>query len=95
VNLNGGSRSTGRWKGKEQVWTAERGLERGREALLKARNEDGVDGESVREYSRLVLQVLAREEGVSMTTTTEEAIQKEVKDENTRIVERLLNVDTG
>jgi len=59
--------------------------------LKRARNEDGVDGESVREYGRLILQILGGEEGL----TTEEIIQKELKEENARIIEQLLNGDIG
>lgn len=59
--------------------------------MKQARNSDGRDGEAVREYGRVILQVLAKEEGL----TTEEIIQKELAEENARIVEQLLNGDIG
>lgn len=78
-------------KGNEQPWNSDRGLQKGVKALKQARNSDGKDGESVREYSRLVLQILAQEEGM----TTEQIIQKELAEENARIIEQLLNGDIG
>lgn len=78
-------------KGNEQPWNSDRGLQKGVEALKKARNEDGKDGESVREYGRVVLHILREEEGM----TTEEAIRKEEQEENARIIEQLLNGDIG
>ncbi|KAF8863571.1 hypothetical protein BDZ45DRAFT_583713 [Acephala macrosclerotiorum] len=78
-------------KGNEQPWNSDRGLQKGVEALKKARNSDGKDGEGLREYSRLILQILAGEEGM----TTEQIIQKELAEENARIIEQLLNGDIG
>jgi hypothetical protein len=78
-------------KGNEQPWNSDRGLQKGVEALKRARNSDGRDGEAVREYGRLILQILAAEEGL----TTEEIIQKELAEENARIIEQLLNGDIG
>ncbi|CZR53213.1 uncharacterized protein PAC_03091 [Phialocephala subalpina] len=78
-------------KGNEQPWSSDRGLQKGVEALKQARNSDGKDGEGLREYGRLVLQILAGEEGM----TTEQIIQKELAEENARIIEQLLNGDIG
>ena len=46
---------------KQQSWNQDRGLALGVEALGKARRQYGKDGEGVREYGRLVLQLLERE----------------------------------
>lgn len=67
---------------KEEPWTFDRGLEKGREALNRARDTD----ESVREYSKLILQILSGEAGVSAA----ELVQKELAEENAKIIEALL-----
>jgi hypothetical protein len=67
---------------KEQPWTFDRGLEKGREALNRARDTD----EGVREYSKLVLQILSGEAGISAA----ELVQKELAEENAKIIEALL-----
>jgi hypothetical protein len=64
-------------------WTADRGLENGAVALGRARAACGPDGEGVREFSRLVLRVVGGEGSVDV-------IQREVAEENARIVEQLL-----
>jgi hypothetical protein len=72
---------------KEEPWNSDMGLQTGVKALAKARNCDGTDGESLREYSKLILQILSRNNGDSV----DELIQKELAAENARIIERLLN----
>jgi zinc finger HIT domain-containing protein 3 len=67
---------------KEQPWTLDRGLEKGREALNRARDTD----EGIREYCKLILQILSGEAGVSAA----ELVQKELKEENAKIIEALL-----
>jgi hypothetical protein len=67
---------------KEQSWTYDRGLEKGREALNRLRDTD----EAVREYSTLVLQILSGDAGISAA----QLVEKELKEENTRIIEALL-----
>ncbi|KUJ18235.1 uncharacterized protein LY89DRAFT_732919 [Mollisia scopiformis] len=79
----------------KQTWTSDRGLQRGVEALKKARNEDGVDGESVREYGRVVLRILREEEEGGGGVTAEELVQREVREGEVGIVEMLLNGDIG
>lgn len=66
-------------------WNADRGLENGVKALNRARNTFG--GEGVREFSTLVLQILSGDEGETAATQ----IEKELAEENTRIIEALLN----
>ena len=72
---------------KAEPWTSDRGLQKGREALCRARNTSGKDGEGIREFSKLVLQILSGENG----TRAAEVIQKEMEVENVRIIEQLLN----
>jgi hypothetical protein len=67
---------------KEQSWTYDRGLEKGREALNRLRDKD----EGVREYSTLVLQILSGDAGISAA----QLVEKELKEENTKIIEALL-----
>jgi hypothetical protein len=67
---------------KEEPWTFDRGLEKGREALSRARDTD----EGVREYSKLILQLLSGEAGISAA----ELVQKELAEENAKIIEALL-----
>ncbi len=67
---------------KEESWTFDRGLEKGREALNRARDTD----EGVREYSKLILQILSGEAGASAA----ELVQKELAEENAKIIEALL-----
>ncbi|TVY49630.1 hypothetical protein LOCC1_G000349 [Lachnellula occidentalis] len=79
----GGSRRGG----KVEPWNSDRGLQKGVQALSKARDTSGEDGRCIREYSRLVLDILSGEEGAQAA----EVIQKEMAEENTRIIEQLLN----
>ena len=89
----GGSHSqypprVGRGQGrKSEPWNKDRGLENGVHALNKAREAYGKDGEGVREFSKLVLQILARDE----VADARELIQKELAEENARIISQLLN----
>jgi zinc finger HIT domain-containing protein 3 len=73
--------------GKVEVWNSDRGLQKGVEALSKARNASGEDGSGVREFSRLVLKILSGEEGARAA----EVIQREIAEENAKIIEQLLN----
>jgi hypothetical protein len=78
-------------KGKHQsnrkIWNHDRGVQDGIEALRQARRLGGKDGEGVREYSQLVLQTLSLDD----TVDAEALIQKELADEDARIVSLLLN----
>lgn len=75
---------------KEEPWNADVGLRRGVEALSKARNSDDKDGQSLREYSTLILQILSGEN----CETVEEAIQKELATQSAKIIEDLLRRET-
>lgn len=46
---------------KQQPWNQDKGTQLGVEALKRARIAYGKDGEGVREYGKLILQLLARE----------------------------------
>jgi hypothetical protein len=66
-----------------KAWNQERGMEKGKQALDKAREAWGKDGEGVREFGRLVLRLV---EGVD----DEELVRRELERENRRIVEALM-----
>ncbi|KAH8687505.1 hypothetical protein BGZ60DRAFT_363535 [Tricladium varicosporioides] len=72
---------------KADFWDRDRGLQNGIHALNELRNTCGEDGEGVREFSRLILQIVSGEENLSAA----EAIRKEINDENARIVSLLLS----
>ncbi|KAH8812506.1 hypothetical protein F5884DRAFT_311366 [Xylogone sp. PMI_703] len=86
ANGAGGNKRSGRG-GKNQPWNQDIGLQCGVQALCRAREVFGKDGEAVREYSKLVLKLLSDEEGVDVA----EQIQKELAEENARIISQLLN----
>ncbi|PQE25586.1 zinc finger domain-containing protein [Rutstroemia sp. NJR-2017a BBW] len=75
-------------RGAEQ-WNQDRGIENGIKALQRARSVYGKDGEAVREYSRLVLQILSGEEGCDAS----EMVQRELDEENARIIQQLLQIE--
>lgn len=83
-------RVKGQHRSNRKVWNLDRGLQDGVEALRRARRIVGKDGEAVKEYSRLILQILSRDD----TVHAEALIQKEVADEDARIVSMLLNGET-
>ena len=68
----------------QKAWNQDRGLEKGREALDRAREAWGKDGEGVREYGELVLRIV---EGVD----SEEVVRRELDRENARIVQAILD----
>merc|ERR1711977_178361 len=78
--LNGGRR-------KEQPWNSDRGLEKGVKVLDNLRNTGSKDGKAIREFSKLVLQLLSQESGLS----AREVVEKELATENQKVVEQLLN----
>ena len=68
-------------------WNQDRGFEGGVNALNRAREAFGKNGEGIREFSKLVLQFVDGNEG----TDAAELIQKEMAEENARIIRQLLN----
>lgn len=79
-NQNGGKR-------KEQPWNSDRGLQKGIQVLNDMRNTGSKDGKAVREFSNLILRILSQQEGIS----ARDAVEKEVAQENQKIIEQLLN----
>ncbi|KAM3066768.1 hypothetical protein ACMFMG_011838 [Clarireedia jacksonii] len=75
-------------KGIEQ-WDQDRGMENGMKALQRARSVYGKEGEAVREYSKLVLRILSSEEGSGAS----EIVQREVDEENARVIQQLLQIE--
>ncbi len=71
---------------KEEPWNLDRGLQKGVQALSRARNADGKDAESLREYSKLILQIMSGEAAESAA----QIIQKEVAADNAKFIEALL-----
>jgi hypothetical protein len=67
----------------QKSWNQDRGLEKGRKALDKAREAWGTDGEGVREYGELILRLV---EGVN----AEDLVRRELESENARIVKALM-----
>ncbi|SPN98538.1 uncharacterized protein DNG_01584 [Cephalotrichum gorgonifer] len=51
-----------------EMWSRAMGIQRGKEALQRARGAAGEDGEGVREYQALVLQLLSSGEGEHAVT---------------------------
>ncbi|XMA13330.1 hypothetical protein WAI453_006121 [Rhynchosporium graminicola] len=74
-------------RGKEQQWNSDRGLQKGVQSLNTLRNTGSKDGKAIREFSKLILRLLSPEQGL----TAREVIEKELAEENQKIVEQLLN----
>jgi hypothetical protein len=85
-NHGRGGKGPTRRSGKGQEWNQDQGLENGVKALCRAREAYGKDGEGVREFSKLILQVVSGDE-------SDDIIQREMAEENARIISQLLNGD--
>lgn len=72
---------------KREQWTQDRGVQDGVKALSDARRVFGKDGEGVREFSRLVLQIASGDTYIDFAAQ----IQSELAEENARIISQLLN----
>lgn len=79
--------SNGHYRSHRKEWNQDRGLQDGVEALRQARRLMGKDGEGVREYSKLILQIVSQD----ATVDAKAIIQKELAEEDARIVSLLLN----
>jgi hypothetical protein len=91
INQNGGyPNNQGRGK-KEPRWNSDIGMQKGVEALSRAKAADGKDGEGVREYYKLVLRILSGNKEMD----AEEMIHSEIAEENARIISALLHNEMG
>lgn len=75
--------------GTHRPWNQDRGYENGVKALNRARTAYGKDGEGVREFCELILQLVSQDNEVDAA----EILEKELAAENARIVQQLLNGD--
>ena len=87
VNQYGGYQN-GRGR-KEPTWNTDIGMQKGVDAMYRAKSAE--DGEGVREYCKLILHILSGDSDVN----TEEMIQKEIVDENVRMIRGLLSQEQG
>lgn len=78
-------------KGGKESWNSDRGMQKGVEALRKARSDGDGDGEGVREFSKLILHILSGDE----TLDAQEVIHKQIDEENARLIESILNQEMG
>lgn len=85
-----GYKGNDRKPGKDRPWDRNRGNQSGIQALKNARRVYGKDGEGVREYGKLILQLLSGDETIDAT----EMIRREVGEEDARIISELLKAET-
>lgn len=76
---------------KNRPWDQNRGNDSGVQALRNARRVYGKDGEGVRQYGELVLQILNRANAVDDAVET---IAQERRDEDARVINELLQVES-
>lgn len=77
--------------GKQEPWSSDRGEKKGLDALRKARRDGDGDGEGVREFSKLILHILSRDD----TLDAQEVIRKQKEEEERRYIESLLSQEMG
>ncbi|RDW75595.1 hypothetical protein BP5796_06416 [Coleophoma crateriformis] len=75
---------------RREVWNRDKGTQNGIQALCRARETYGRDGEGVREFSRLVLQIVSGEDNNAAV----ELIEKEIAEENAKIIQQLLEANS-
>ena len=71
---------------KKDGWNHDIGIKNGKEALRKARQADGQDGEAIREYTELVLHLINKQNGQVNTTT----IVQQNAQEDSKLIEQLM-----
>ena len=76
---------------KNRPWDQNRGNDSGVQALRNARRVYGKDGEGVRQYGELVLQLLNRANAVDEAV---DSIEQERRDEDARVINELLQVES-
>lgn len=72
-------------------WTPERGTQDGLAALRRAQQEYGKGGEGVREFEQLVLKLVTTHGQLHDGIDAAAIVQREVAEENARIISQLLN----
>lgn len=82
----GGYKARGGGGRGSHTWNQDRGTQDGLRRLTRARDVRGMEGEGVREFSKLVLQIIAEEEGDGRVD-----VDREMAEENARIISQLLN----
>ncbi|KAJ9132651.1 hypothetical protein NKR23_g11111 [Pleurostoma richardsiae] len=83
---------TAAYRKKQQAWTHDVGLRRGKDALRRARTDPGEDGEAVREYCELVLHLLGRQADERSGDVTA-VVRREVNEEDVRLIEKLMEAE--
>ncbi|TAQ89131.1 hypothetical protein B7494_g2522 [Chlorociboria aeruginascens] len=68
-------------------WNSDLGLQNGVKALSRARMANGKDGEGIREFSKLILQILSGDEGID----AKRQIERELAEEDAMIISLLLD----
>jgi len=89
VTQTNGHQNGGKKK-RSKPWNQDEGIQNGLRALYTARGADGEDGEGVREYGKLVLQILAKDKSVDAAVL----VQKELEEESARFVALLLQAES-
>ncbi|GKT49380.1 putative zinc-type alcohol dehydrogenase-like protein YbdR [Colletotrichum spaethianum] len=77
---------------KKEQWTHDVGIRNGKEALRKARNAAGEDGEGVREYIELINHLMSK---ANAAAEAEEVIRKQAAEKDAELIRRLMTEDRG
>ncbi|GJC82345.1 hypothetical protein ColLi_05183 [Colletotrichum liriopes] len=77
---------------KKEQWTHDVGLRNGKEALRKARNAAGEDGEGVREYIELINHLMSE---ANAAAEADEVIRKQAAEKDAELIRRLMTEDRG
>ncbi|KAF9774713.1 hypothetical protein IL306_007259 [Fusarium sp. DS 682] len=72
---------------KQEAWNHDIGIQNGKEALRKARRADGEQGDAIREYSELVLNITNTE---NASTDVDTILRQQIAQEDTKLIERLM-----
>ena len=70
-------------------WTPDQGVQNGIDAFCRAREDDGKDGEGVREYADLVMKLVTYD-----GSDVEKMVHDEVAEDNARLIAQLLSGDS-
>ncbi|OLN95293.1 putative zinc-finger protein C4F10.19c [Colletotrichum chlorophyti] len=86
------ARATAAANPKKEQWTHDVGIRNGKEALRKARNEDGEVGEGVREYIELINHLVSQ---ASADAEAEEVIRRRAAEKDAELIRRLMAEERG